>query len=185
MDEKRAGIRGRGQKLLLEPPLDPTEFLTEENKAVLSYFASEIARYIEMGMNRRLENVEYRLQELDTRPCSKEEARAVREILGLFSKYKLFRILQALSKHASDDRGFTKNSLIRAAGVGQSFRKEGLDRLIDILSSCGVLMESGKRGRGVVFCVTGMGKRFLQSYVPRFSSLPSNTWSDRIWEVGD
>jgi hypothetical protein len=160
----------RKQAVLFDRPLDPMEALTDDNRALLTFFASEVARYLEMGVNTRLEGIEYRLQELDARPGSSDEVGAVKEILRLFSRYKLFRILQALSKLASDDSEFTKNGLIRAAHVGQGFRKEGLDRLVEILCSRGLLTQIGKRGRGAVFVVTGPGKRFLQSYVP--GSLP-------------
>lgn len=171
MVEKRSEARLRAQKMkLFGSPLDPRAVLTDENKAVLSYFAFETARYIQMGIGRRLEDMEERVNELSSREIRPEEAKAVREIFLLFSRYKLFRILRSLSKLSSENREFTKNSLIRAARVGQSFRREGLDRLIEILSSGGLLVESGRRGRGPVFRVTGEGRRFLQTFLPRSSS---------------
>jgi len=164
--KKRDG-RDTTQKLVAKRAPDPMEVLTDDNRAVLAFFASEIASYLEVGINRRLEEIEYRLREMDARNVAGEEARAVREILQLFSRYKLFRILRALAGFASEDREFTKNTLIRFAGVGQGFRRDGLDRLIDILCSKGLLLEVGKRGRGIVFSVTSMGKNFMRLYIPR------------------
>jgi len=160
----------RGQKTLFGSPLDPRAVLNEENRAVLTYFAFETARYLQIGIGRRLDEIEERLEQVGLREIRSEDAKAVREIVSLFSRYKLFRILRSLSRIASEDREFTKNSLIRAARVGQSFRREGLDRLIDILSSSGFLIESGKRGRGTVFRVTAEGRRFLQMYLPKAPS---------------
>jgi hypothetical protein len=164
--KKRDG-RDTTQKLVAKRAPDPMEVLTDDNRAVLAFFASEIASYLEVGINRRLEEIEYRLREMDARNVAGEEARAVREILQLFSRYKLFRILRALAGFASEDREFTKNTLIRFAGVGQGFRRDGLDRLIDILCSKGLLLEVGKRGRGILFSVTSTGKSFMLSYIPR------------------
>ena len=163
--KKRDG-RGTVQKLVAKRAPDPMDALTDENRMVLTFFASEIARYLEVGINRRLEEIEYRMRELSGSSAG-EEAKAARDILQLFSKYKLFRILRTLAQFASEDREFTKNTLIRVAGVGQGFRRDGLDRLIDILCSKGLLLEVGKRGRGMVFCVTGMGKNFIRLYIPR------------------
>jgi len=164
--KKRDG-RGTVQKLVAKRAPDPMEALTDENRMVLTFFASEIARYLEVGINRRFEEIEYRMREMAGRNAAGEEARAAREILQLFSRYKLFRILRTLAQFASEDREFTKNTLIRVAGVGQGFRRDGLDRLIDILCSKGLLLEVGKRGRGIVFQVTGMGRSFMRSYIPR------------------
>lgn len=164
--KKRDG-RGTVQKLVGNQAPDPMEALTDENRMVLTFFASEIARYLEVGINRRLEEIEHRMQEMAGRNVAGEEASAAREILQLFSRYKLFRILRTLAEFASEDREFTKNTLIRVAGVGQGFRRDGLDRLIDILCSKGLLLEVGKRGRGIVFSVTSMGKNFMRLYIPR------------------
>jgi predicted transcriptional regulator len=146
--------------------MGPTDILTEENRLILAFFASEIARYLETGISRRLENIESRLGEIDAERETIEESKAVREILRLFSRYRLFRILRALSKCAGEGREFTKNSLIRLAGVGQGFRRDGLDRLMEILLSQGLVCEVGRKGRGMVYSTTSLGKRFLQAYVP-------------------
>jgi len=164
--KKRDGS-ATAQTLVAKRTLDPMDALTEENRMVLTFFASEIARFLEAGINRRLEDIEYRIREMPLRNVASEDAKVVREILRLFSRYKLFRILRALAAFASEDREFTKNSLIRVAGVGQGFRRDGLDRLIDVLCSRGLLLEVGKRGRGIVFCATGIGKEFLRLYVPK------------------
>jgi hypothetical protein len=145
---------------------DPLEVLSEQNRALLSYFASEVARYLEAGMETRLEGIEVALDALST-ASSREEATAVREIIRLFSRHRLFRVLGALSDLAVDDKAFTKNVLIRRARVGQGFRSEGLDRLVDVLCQKGMLLEVGRKGRGSVYCVTGLGKRFFASYLPK------------------
>ncbi len=162
----KAGKVGSEQGLLSEGLQDPMGILTEENRLVLAFFASEIARYLEAGMSRRLDSIESRLREIDAGHETLAESMTIREILRLFSRYRLFRILRALSKCAGEGREFTKNSLIRIAGVGQGFRRDGLDRLIEVLLSQGLLREVGKRGRGTVYIPTGSGKRFLQAYLP-------------------
>lgn len=152
--------------MVLGSPPDPGEVLSEENRAILSFFSSEVAKYLEVGMGNRLSEVEGRLDDIDSRLESPEERRALKGIIGLFSKYKLFNLIQAVRDHGSRGTEFTKNTLIREAGVGQSFRESGLNRLIDILSLNGLIREVGKRGRGVKYRVTGRGLRFLQKYLP-------------------
>lgn len=173
MNEEKPGVSKRKQEVLLESSSETAGYLSEENRAVLSYFASEVARYIEAGVGPRLKDLEYRVSELDARLESPAKRRAVRGIMDLFSKYKLFRIIDVLRKHAADGAEFTKNSLLREAGVGQSFRGSGLDRLVDILLYNGLIAQSGKRGRGVLYSVTGDGKHFFQSYFPGRRELAS------------
>jgi len=156
--------RKRAQRLLFEDPADPLQSLSPENRAVLAFFASELAGYLEGGLDVRLSEIEYKLEELRS-SVELDDAKVLRDILALFSKYKMFRVLIALCRFSSSGKGFTKNALIRAAGVGQGFRAEGLDRLIEIFLRSGVLVEVGKRGRGTVYSVTPKGQRFLSVYV--------------------
>ena len=168
MPGRNPGSDRRRRSLQVEVP-ETSEALTEQNRALLAFFASEIARYVEAGVSNRLDSIELKLEQMESR-MAKEDAMAVREIMRLFSRHRLFRVLRALSGFASDERGFTKNSLIRAAGVGQGFRTEGLDRLVDVLCSLGLLVEVGRRGRGTVYAATSSGRRFLQSYLPKRSA---------------
>ena len=176
VNKKKGG--NLGQELELPEVPDPREALTDENKALLAFFASEVARYLEISVGSRLDQIELEVSELGARSSEAEVAPAVREILHLFSKYKLFRILQTLSEMAAEDVEFTKNTLIRRARVGQGFRGEGLNRLIEVLCYRGLLMEVGRRGRGIVYRATGSGVRFFQSYMPGKSGESS------IWEEG-
>jgi hypothetical protein len=177
VDSEKGGKRE--QELALGNINDPREALTDENKALLAFFASEVARYLEISMGNRLEQLELEITEMGSRQADLDAAPAIREILNLFSKYKLFRILRALSRLATDDVEFTKNTLLRKAGVGQGFRTEGLNRLIEILCSRGLLTEVGRRGRGILYRATGPGARFFQAYVPEKDSL----WEDGVWEL--
>jgi hypothetical protein len=162
--EERRVRKTRGQELGYEPSFDPRELLTDENRALLAFFAAEVARFLELGLSRRLDEIELRLQELD--PMTARDGGTLREILRMFCRYKLFRVLHALCDYALDGSAFTKNSLIRAAGVGQGFRSEGLDRLIEVLGENGLIVEDGTRGRGILYRFTGAGRRFFESYVP-------------------
>ena len=65
--------------------------------ALLAFFASEVARYLEISMGNRLDQLELEITEMGSRQAEVDAAPAIREILNLFSKYKLFRILRALS----------------------------------------------------------------------------------------
>jgi hypothetical protein len=162
--EEQRVRKARSQELGYEPAFDPRELLTDENRALLAFFAAEVARFLELGLSRRLDEIELKLQELD--PVNARDAGTLREILRMFSRYKLSRVLHALCEYAMDGSPFTKNSLIRSAGVGQGFRSEGLDRLIEILAENGLIVEDGTRGRGILYRFTGAGRRFFESYVP-------------------
>ncbi len=156
--------KARSQEVGYEPPFDPRDLLTDENRALLAFFAAEVARFLELGVSRRLDEIELRLQELD--PITHRDTGTLREILRMFSRYKLFRVLQALSEYALEGNPFTKNSLIRTAGVGQGFRSEGLNRVIEVLSENGLIVEDGTRGRGILYRFTGAGRRFFESHIP-------------------
>ena len=156
--------RKRAQRLLFENPADPIESLTPENRAVLAFFASKLARYLEGGLDVRMAEIEYKLEALKS-SVELGDAKILRDILALFSRYKMFRVLIALCKFSSSGKEFTKNALIRSAGVGQGFRSEGLDRLIQILLRNGMLVEAGKRGRGTIYSVSPKGQRFFSLYV--------------------
>jgi hypothetical protein len=171
MVDSKKGVK-REQELEVRNVSDPREALTDENRALLTFFAAEVARYLELGLGSRLEQLELEVRDLGSRPET-DLAPTIREIFALFSKYKLFKILRALSKMATEEKEFTKNTLLRRAGVGQGFRGEGLDRLIDIMCYRGFLMEVGRRGRGTVYRATGSGIRFFQLYMPSRSNKES------------